>query len=219
MNERPRPAEDLIRAFRSRTDLSGDGSACPLAETIWESAAGTLTRQDNEAVVDHTAGCAGCATAWRLARELQENAFAERRPSMRSVGRRWFPLAAAASLVLALSSVMVFQLRDRWTETPTYRVPEPHAITSLLSRDHVLIRSTCVLRWASGLADARFNIRVTDEDLNPLASSDGLTAGEFLVPQSALAGLPGGAKILWRVEVLGPDGSRSSSPTFVNTIE
>jgi hypothetical protein len=219
VNEGPRPAEDLIRAFRSRTGASGDGITCPPAETIWESAAGALTRQDNEALVDHTAACAACATAWRLARELQEGVFAERRPSLRSVGRRWFPLAAAAALVLTLSGVMVLQIRDRRTEVPAYRVPETRAITSLLSRDHVLPRSSCVLRWASGLADARFNIRVTDEDLNPLASGDGLTTGEFPVPQSALAGLPGGAKILWRLEVLGPDGSRSSSPTFVNIIE
>ena len=219
MNEGSRPAEDLIRAFRSHTGVSGDGSTCPPAESIWESAADTLARQDNEAVVDHTAGCAACAAAWRLARELQEGAFAERRPSAPSVSRRWFPLAVAASLVLMLSGVMVLRLRDRWTEAPAYRIPEPRAITSLLSRDHVLPRSSCVLRWASGLTDARFNIRVTDEDLNPLASGDGLITGEFLVPQSALEGLPGGAKVLWRLDVLGPDGIRSSSPTFVNIIE
>jgi hypothetical protein len=46
-----------------------------------------------------------------------------------------------------------------------------------------------------------------------------LEAADYRVSPEVLAGLPRGARILWRVVAELPDGRRVSSPTFANEVE
>jgi hypothetical protein len=58
-------------------------------------------------------------------------------------------------------------------------------------------------------------VRVTTESLQVVADVQGLAAPTLLVPAATLSSLSPGSRLLWRVEVVGPDGTRAASPTFV----
>jgi hypothetical protein len=218
MSDARRDAEDLRRAFLARKHGAPPSGECPTAEHLWASAVGTLSLEDFRRVVDHTAACPPCAAAWRLAREMgAEETSHPARPVWARV--RWQYLAAACVAAVTLSGLAVRFHLSRPSEPAPYRVSEPREIRSLVSPGEVLRRSSCLLRWSSGLPGARHTVYVTDEDLNPIVVGQELDAEHFLVPESALQPLAAGAKVLWRVEAAHPDGRRRSSPTFVNRLE
>jgi hypothetical protein len=105
------------------------------------------------------------------------------------------------------------------SEPPINRGTESSAIRSLVAPDAVVPRSACELTWASDLAGARYDVFVTDEDLNALARGSGLDVPRFVVRPQDLAALAPGSRILWRVEALLPGGRRVSSPTFITRVE
>ena len=52
-----------------------------------------------------------------------------------------------------------------------------------------------------------------------LATARDQPKAEYRVPAAALAGLPPGARLLWQVDAVYPDGSRRTSPTFTATVQ
>jgi hypothetical protein len=121
-------------------------------------------------------------------------------------------------LVFALSASVIYQFRQS-SGSPVQRGAESSDIRSLIAPEAVVSRSACELKWSSDLGGARFDVFVTDEDLNALARGTGLDTPRFIVPASALTPLPAGARILWRVEALLPGGRRYTSPTFTTRVE
>jgi hypothetical protein len=190
---------------------------CPPAERVWDAVRGGVAGRECREIVEHTAACGACAEAWRLAVDLRrELASAAPGGAAERARRRWAPLAAAAGLLLALGLAWRLGLP---VAKPAYREPPGTAVQSLIPEDRTLRRERFLLRWSSDAAGARYNLLVSREDLEPVARARGLAEPRFLVPVAALADLPGGARLLWQVEVLLPDGERRLSPTFFARLE
>jgi hypothetical protein len=126
-------------------------------------------------------------------------------------------MAAAAVLLLAAASVFVLSRRDQ--PDPTFRDPGRSAIESLVRADGGLPRNAFRLRWSPGPQDARYDVRVTTEDLRVIATVRDLAQPELVIDAAALAALPQGSRVLWQVEVARPNGEREVSPTFVTRVQ
>jgi hypothetical protein len=201
----------LAAAFRARA-RSADRADCPAPERLWAALGGELSLDERRDVIDHTAACASCAEDWRLAMELRpEPVPADRHPPSR---RAWARLAVAASLLLATGAGVVLW-RTGEPEPPRYRGADQAAIRSLVPEAEPLPRDRCRLAWSFDPAGARYDLQVTTESLQVVAQAEGLAEPSFRVPAGALASLPAGTRLLWRVEAALPDGSRVGSPTFV----
>jgi hypothetical protein len=209
----------LRRAFAAPSHQT-DPSTCLAPETIWDAVRGALPADEVREAVQHTAACASCAEEWRLARALQQQEqeaaapvpaplrFAPRRQRLRNWG-----LAAAAAIALSVVGLQWFQ------KTPEYRGGEA-TVHSQLAEGQALPRERFLLKWSvPAAAGATYGINVSTEDLRVVAAAEGLKAPEYQVPASALAGLPAGSKLFWKVEAELPENGRLTSPTFVATVQ
>lgn len=208
-------ADGLRRLFRERAVGEPAPGECPTPEQIWAAALDEAAQDEFRRVLDHTAACPACAAAWRLARDYERPA-AVSEPS-RTWGT-WASLGAAAVIVLGVGLLLVAPWQEPPGE-PAFRARQVDSIRSKIDEGVRLQRSSCVLRWEFDVEGALFSIRVLDEDLEMLTTAINLPTAEFHVPEDALEPLGAGAKILWQVDALLPDGSRSRSPTFVARIE
>jgi hypothetical protein len=223
------PDEDSFAA-----SLRSEGRAgipCPSPDLLRGAREGILPGDLQHDVVRHLERCSMCRTLDAAQLEVMDESMAgdaKRRVWNRvsaEIGRQprhaWVPswglLGAAAALVVGLTSAVLY-LRPP-SEPPINRGTESSAIRSLVAPDAVVPRSACELTWASDLAGARYDVFVTDEDLNALARGSGLDVPRFVVRPQDLAALAPGSRILWRVEALLPGGRRVSSPTFITRVE
>src|SRR5262249_18733624 len=153
-------------ALRALGEGSRPGETCPPPERLWATLARELPPEERRDVIDHIAGCASCAEAWRLAVEIHPEPLS----TTPSASRTWLvrvfaptslvPLAAAAALLLAVGGGLVLVQRPK-TSTPGYREAGPSPITSLLSEREPLSREAFRLRWSPGPEGARYDVRVT----------------------------------------------------------
>ncbi len=205
--------ESLRREFASLGARAAPSADCPDPERIFIAVRGELDAAGVRALMDHTAGCGSCAEDWRLARELMESvpAAAPARGARRPVG--WLALPAAAAVVAALSAILL------GPSHPRYRDGEVVLIRSLLDESRPLPRRSLVLRWTPGPKGSRYDVLVATSALAPLFSARSLEFAELVVPERNLAGLPSGARLLWRVEAMLPEGGRAASATFVARLE
>jgi hypothetical protein len=210
-------AKRLREIFAALEDVPKGGALCPPAEKILDSADGRLAAEVNEEVVRHIGECAACSTAWWMARETSDKV--EKHQTGKPVLRSWPALAAAAVLVLAFGVVGQRLLQPGQPAEGVYRAQETSWLTSALPADLPLPRDECELRWTSGPPGTTYDITVTDEDLEVLASQSGLAELSYRLEPETLAQLPPGAKILWRVTARLPDGGRQSSKTFSTITE
>lgn len=210
----------LRRAFAAESHAP-EPAACPQPEKIWEAVRGELPPAQARTVVEHMAACPSCAEDWRLAVALQKPATASNVISAAerfSVGRRLRNWGLAAAAVLALAVVGV-QLVPRGDVPPTYRGNEV-TIQSLVDEGQALPRQQFLLRWsAPETPGATYDVEVSTEDLRVVATGDDLREPRFLVPAHALAGLPPGARLMWKVDAELPQGGRVTSTTFFTTVE
>lgn len=207
--------DDFRQAFQSLAATAEPTEDCPEAPRLWAAARGEAPPDETRELIDHTASCAACAEAWRLAVHLEEEAPAARAaPSV----ARWWPAAAAAALVVV--AVGVHQLREP-AAPPVMRAAAESGLLSELAADATLPRDAAVLEWRlePPREGARHAVRVTTEDLHELAAADDLATPAYVVPPEALTGLEPGTRVLWRVESFLPDGRRLSSETFTVRIE
>ncbi len=65
----------------------------------------------------------------------------------------------------------------------------------------------------------RYEIRVTTDDLTPVAEKRDLETPVFQVPPEALADLPSGTRLLCYVKATGADGRPLGSTTFTVRLE
>ena len=127
----------------------------------------------------------------------------------------WILLVVGATLVAAIAYLFVPRARPSAGAAPESlqgppiesRVPE-----SGLTRDHA------VLRWTAA-PGATYSVSVTDEQGRVLQNARNLRQAEYEVPASAFAGLPPGARIVWRVGASLADRSKVTSKEFHSVIQ
>ncbi len=222
--------EALRRALTALTDRAPEPDRCLEPDRIWAAAHGDLATEERREIIDHTASCADCAEAWRLAREVgrevaggTDQATTEPSPAtggrVLAMGHRFRRFAAPlAGLAAAAVLLLVVGLPREGPAPPELRAGETATIRSLLPAGEPLARDRCLLRW-SEVAGARYFVLVSDAQLAVVARAQDLTQPRFQVPPESLAGLGAGVEIYWRVEAVLPDGSSSSSRTFVFRLE
>lgn len=231
-NEQPLSLDDdpaneaLKRAFRQRP-LAQDEPELPAAAELWDAVRGDLDPQQVRALVERTADSPELAEEWRLAQAVDEEArqhqaaapaghpaFARRRPVV-------WPLALAALLVVAFSAWLLAGWQaDRNLGSvgdPILRDGDTAILSSLLAPGTELPRAAPVLIW-QGPGGARFDIRVSDTNLELLAEARDLDEPRFELPSEVLADLPPGSEILWQVEATLISGERVVSETFVHRL-
>ncbi len=229
--------ERLRRAFATYDDPEIEGEEID-AERIYRAVAGELTEDERRAVIDQVATSAAAAEVWRLAVELQraeakgaletdeesftaEESFAPpigevvpfRRPAPAPIPvfRRRFLTAIAALLAATIG----FGLWTRMhAPAPELRGTET-VLSATVADGSRLPRGAFRLAWEpTEEPGARYTVRVTTEDLQPVAEGLRLEAPSYQVPESALADFPAGTRLLWLVEAKTPDGRTVASPAY-----
>ena len=220
MSESEMPMNRLQEGLASLLEIKGDGEDCPSAETIWDSVEDKLDPTENEELLIHLGECAACSAAWRLAHRLyaEEKGTKQQAEVIPFRRRQWVPLVAAAVVVLGIG-LGVVQFTTRQQPPAEYRTQEDRWLESELISDQPLSRDACVLRWTAGPEGTTYDLKLTTEDLDPLGKAWRLESPEYQIDPQALAGVPPGGAILWRVTAHLPDGRRLSSRTFSTPLE
>lgn len=215
--------ERLRAAFAADDRGPEAGGTCPEPGELWDALHGLLEAEPARRIVQHLARCPSCAAEWRVGMtggtsELAAKAAADRPAATRGRRRVLVGIAGAAAIAAGLAVVVIAP--GLWqAERPAGFRGAEGAIRSLVPEDRALPREACVLRWSEVSPQARYSVHVTLPTLEPLVEAHGLELAEYTVPAGALAGLPPGATLVWRVEARLPDGGRVPSPAFVQRIE
>jgi hypothetical protein len=217
-----RVVEALRSLFASGTEIPPHGENCPPAEKIWDAVREELDPGERREIVGHLKSCASCAAEWRSAMEPEEMAerIATTLPARPLLLRTlWLPVAAVAILVLGATLVFILQQRGGVEDRPGYRAGEEERIRSLIPDGQILPRHRFLLRWSAIDEDARYTIKVDRRDLTPVTAARNLLGTEHQVPSEALAEIPSGATIVWRVEARLVDGRKVISEAFLVRLE
>lgn len=214
----------LRAAFAALAERAAPTPLCPDPQSLWSAVRSEAPPSEARRLVLHVAECPACAEAWRLARELRDGSPVATEATGTSAHRRQrrrvgaIVVAAAASVALA-TAVALLDRGPGSVEAPALREGEAPALRSLVPEGRLLPRARCVLRWTGGPPDARYALRVVTEALDPIERVQGLTRPEHQIPEPKLRSLPSGARLLWQVEAVRPDGTRQASGTFVSGLE
>lgn len=210
----------LRGAFGSIAETAARGERCPAPEALWDSTAGGLDRRERTGVFLHLGECSTCATAWRLARELRAGeppARVVRGPAPWFRAHRVHLAAAAAMLVIAVGIAVLWRQPGRGPAAE-FRAKEMDWIRPAIPAGEPLARERCLLRWTPGPEGTTYDVRVTTEDLDPVARGRGLERAEFQVPAASLAGMAAGDRIVWQVTAHLPDGGTADSRSFISEV-
>ena len=207
---------DVDRLREALASLDRKGSPAVDAGRIFDALHGDLTEDERRAVVDELIANPEAAETWRLAQDLAPPGHAPTVVPLDRGAWRWWAVAAAALLALAVGS----QFAGPWrrVEAPVYRSTEQRAIASLLRSDQPLSRNKPVLRW-TGIEGARYRLTVLTSALDVVDEVGNLTTPEYTVSTDALARFPSGAQLLWQVEARIPGEGAIVSPTFSVRVE
>ncbi len=219
MNELKAHEGDIRRwreAFAGLSERGVPGPACPDPDRIWAAAMGEGTAEERQEIIAHTAACASCAGAFRLALGMSRE---ERHGSARvePIARPWFqrtgPLAAlAAALLVAVLLPVLWRAQQA---PPQYRDNgERLEIHSRIAEGAVLPRQQAVLSWSAGPPGSLYEVRVLTREAREIAVETGLEEPRYQVPPAALGGIPAGSVLYWQVKTLRPDGTSGVSKTF-----
>ena len=205
--DRMQETERLREALGGTPAEPGVRGGCPPAGELREAVAGNRSPEQVRELAFHAMACPRCARAWRLARELRAE-FEGPRVSKDLVSRfrrvwgssrTWWALAAASFLVAAVGAGFYLSGIPGRPPAPVYREPSEQTITSL--------------------EGARYSVRVATEDLETVATADGIRETEFRVPEDAIRGFPSGARLVWQVKAVLPDGRSVRSRSFTARLE
>lgn len=220
--------EKLRQGFAELGERGEPGPDCPEPDRLWAAAAGEGTAEERQAVIAHTATCASCAAAFRLARGLASEGSTAAGGTLRALPdrspwRRWGVPFAAVAAVLAVALLVPSPLShtlSTWVSpTPSYRGGEKVEVFSRLAEEATLPREAADLIWSEGPAGSRYEVRVSTRGGDEVAVESGLETPRYRIPESALAGSPVGARLYWQVRMLPPDGPAVISKTFSVRIE
>jgi hypothetical protein len=221
-------AQELTRLRAAFTAPAGPAPApedCPAPDSIWSAVRGELPPQEMRQVVEHTASCAACAEDWRLAAEVNRQEAEQatvQTPGKVITGRfgQWRAWGTAVAVAAALLiAVGLFRSGQMGPQEPTYRDVQHTGISSLLKEGETLPRQDAVLRWSPVPGAVSYDVQVSTEDLQTIASAQGQTGTAFRIPVNNLANLRSGTRLLWQVEAVRADGTREPSATFITALK
>ncbi|MCU0224377.1 MAG: hypothetical protein MUF27_09955 [Acidobacteria bacterium] len=192
--------------------------SCPDDARYWDLARGGLDPGELGRLLDHARACGECWIALRVAREafvasgLPREGRRDSRPAPAGWSALFRPLPALAALALLAAAIPAYRyLADRPAGSE-YRAPEHEGLRPLVADGAWLPRERFRLAWEPAAAGASYDVVLTTADLRGIFARRRLEASEVTVPVDALAGLPDGTRLAWRVDALLPDGTRQSSP-------
>ncbi|MCH9680896.1 MAG: hypothetical protein K0V04_05650 [Deltaproteobacteria bacterium] len=219
--------EALIRAFVEQQGGGPPGDP-PHHEDLWAAARGEADPNDVAALVDRMPDDPALAEDWRLAAEFSRAAAQEELdtgtdPPTELVaandggGLRWIGVvalvAAAALLVLAWPRDQAAPYASDASEVRG----GGGAIAAVQGAGDVA-RDELVLEWSAVPNVVRYELYVGTDELQVLFEDRTLTDPRQTISGAALADVPAGAQLLWRVEAVRADGERIVSETFVATV-
>jgi hypothetical protein len=210
---------EQLREAYARGTSTGTGEH-PAPEALSRLLQGTTSAEERQRVVDHVAACARCAEELRVARPVGDRLSKVGGAVIRPAA--WWPravLLAAAASVLVAGGLALRVGRTSGPAGETYRAAEAPGVQSLIPEGARVRREALTLRWRGAPAGATFEVLVATERLDEVVRLKGLRSSEATVPAAALAGVPSGARLVWQVTIVFPDGSRSASSSFVVTLE
>ena len=212
----------LEQAF-STGEMRRAPGGCPSEDELWASAAGELSPPDNENVILHLARCSECSSIWRLAREmLPEDHLSESSVVSIDRGRRsrtWrrVLLPAAAVVLVGVGLGAGLFLRNDPSSAPVFREQDQSSGILPSPGTGSLPRSACTLRWSAGPEGTRWDLIVSDANLEILDTVKDLEIPEYTLPPATIP--PSTTELLWRVTARLPDGRTTASPTFTTVVE
>jgi len=226
-SDHPGTNERLRGVWIEQSPGEAPAGGCADDEEIWAASRGELPVERTSDLLAHSMECPSCARSFQMAAALAEEAgIAEadgerigehHRPN--PAGRWWLMGLAAAAL---LTIVILPPVLRRGTSPPMdggFREPEGTSIRSQLDETVPVSRAHFVLRWSGGPEGTLYDVEVATEDLQVVYHAGELAGTEHQVPEAALAGIPAGATLLWRVDAVLPDASHASSVVFRATLE
>jgi hypothetical protein len=236
---------DRLRAAWQAPAVGPPPADHPDPEKIWDAAAGRLAPEVTARLVDHLALCAECAEEWRLALALEREKLDDTAGSgtvvplpLRPARSSWWDprWAAAAALLVGALGFAVFLPKSPPADDPGYRgtgdrpVPDasspaaPSAtgsfIESLVRDNAPVTRKGFKLAWKPVQGAVSYDLSIRTSGLDTVVQVSGLTATEYEVPAEKLTKLRPASHLVWQVEAVFPDGTRSPRPpTFRLTLE
>ncbi len=215
MNEPEGEIRRWREAFAGLSEKGVPGPNCPDPDRIWATATGEGTAEERQEIIEHTATCASCAGAFRLA--LGMSGERDRATRVEPLRGPWFrrtaPLAAlAAALLLAVLVPIGWRAQQG---PPQYRDDvERLEIRSQIAEGAVLPREQAVLRWSAGPPGSLYEVRVLTREAREVAVETDLEEPRYQIPPAVLEGIPAGTVLYWQVKTLQPDGTSGVSKTF-----
>ena len=208
------PIERLREHYQDPAPGIRSGDDCPPAETPLRLVLGELKGGEARHFADHAGRCPACASAWRFARIYAEEAGLAASTGGGNGRRRWVAVAGLAAAAALVGFFLWLPHQPDFESGPLMRAPDRSAVQSRIEDGASLPVDRFVLHWSAAAEGTRYDVRVTDASLRRVAGVVSLAESEYQVPVEALADLVDGDLILWQVDVVLPDGSRSTSSTF-----
>jgi hypothetical protein len=217
VNEMEGPSARWREAFATLGERAAPGPDCPEPDRLWAAAMAEGPVEERQEIVAHTASCASCAAAFRLARGLARDEAGQTgriEPPVRLADRRWIRWGAPVA-ALAAALVLAILVPRFWNSGPApYRGGETREIFSKLPEGALLPRDRADLRWSAGPPGSRYEVRVLTAGGGEVAVESDLETPEYRIPPSALRDVAAGTVLYWQVKSLAPDGKSTVSKTF-----
>jgi hypothetical protein len=203
----------LRKAFAAPAGPVPEPEACPPSDRIWLGVRGELPPYELREIVDHVATCSACAEDWRVAMAFEEESRAANTADTDTGTLRYRSwMAVAATLLVAVLGYQGYQFRTRTpTPPPGYRSGQGQTVESTMVENTRLPRQHFTLYWRGIPEAASYNLTITaisEDTMTPLHEAKGLTATTYTVPESDLASVRSGTKILWTVTPVSRDGGQ-----------
>ncbi|ANM29310.1 hypothetical protein ABI59_06450 [Acidobacteria bacterium Mor1] len=219
-------SEDLRRGLEELARGHRPSAPDSVVEEVWKATRGELPSDQTRELINRSITEPELAEAFRLAAEIQKEMPAE--PAAAGGARSGFGsrLAALGAVAAAVIAVVLLLPVLRGPDSPAsgagevqFRNDAELVLASPQDGGIELRRDALELTWTAGPEGTRYDLEIAGVDLAVLHRAEGLTETRYTVPADAVAGVEPGDRLLWGIEATEPDGSRTTSRTFVVVLQ